>query len=137
MNVKTELFEIARDYIDAIGLIVFVIEGLIPDLFQILGIGALKFDHGECFAVFEDSPVSFLAILDVFEFGGQVVIRIGIDRVAEDIDKQLSKKSLLKLFFLGSADICPTHGIVEVGQVRSKSGMHRCMFLGSEVFFKN
>jgi hypothetical protein len=114
VNVESELFEVARDHIDALGLIVFVIEGLIADFLQVFGIGSFQLDHGDSFPVFEYGPVCFLRVFDVFEFRSQVKIRLRIDRVAQDFDKKLPKKSLLKLFFFGVADIFPDDGIVEV-----------------------
>ena len=87
VDVESELFKVARDHIDALGLVVFVVEGLITDFVQVLGIGSLEFDDGECLAVLEDGPVGLFGVLDVFEFRSQVVIRLGIDRIAEDFDK--------------------------------------------------
>ena len=134
VNVEAELFEVARDHIDALGLIVFVIECLIPDLLQILGIGAFEFDDGECLTVSQDCSVGFLGVFDIFKLGGQVVIRLGIDGVAEDFDKKLPQKSFLKLFFFGVADVFPDDGMVEVGEKSTVGSIDLGMILRSEVF---
>lgn len=114
VNVESELFEVTRDHIDALGLIVFVIEGLIADFLEIFGIGSFELDHSDCFPVFENGPVGFLAVFDVFEFGSQVKIRIGIDRIAKYVDKKLSEKSLLILFFFRISDIFFPNWIIEM-----------------------
>jgi hypothetical protein len=38
----------------------------------------------------ENGTIGFLAVLDVFEFGGQIMFRIGIDGVPEDFDKEFT-----------------------------------------------
>ena len=45
VNVESELFEVTRDHIDAIGLVVFIIKRLISYLFQVFGISAFELDH--------------------------------------------------------------------------------------------
>ena len=137
VNIEAEFLKVAGDHIDTVALVVFVAKGLVTNFFEVLGIGAFELDDGECIAIFEDGAICFFGIPDIFEFGGQVIIRMRVDGVSQNINKKLPEKPFLELFFLDCPDIGPDMWIVKIGCIGNVRCLDGGQVLCRQVFFED
>ncbi|MBQ6062097.1 MAG: hypothetical protein IJK87_00515 [Prevotella sp.] len=94
---------------------------LLLDFREVGGLVVFQFDHADDISVDDDGTVSLLGVGLILPFGDEVVVGRWIERIAQHIDKQLAKKSLLELLFLAFANVGLYVGVMEIGLERPPS----------------
>jgi len=135
VDVKPQLLEVGGDDVRAAGVVVFVPERLRLHRVEVGGVGGFQFDDRHRLVVFEDGPVGLFAVRDVFEFRGEVVIRVRIKRITQDVDKQLAEESFLELLLLRLADVLLSRGVAEITLEGAVFVIHHPLVEAVDVFF--
>ena len=105
VDVEAELLEVGDDDIDGFLVAVLIAKGLSLDLSEVGRFMVFQLNHTHHLAGHEHGAISLLAVALVFLLSDEVVVWRRIERIAQYLDKQLSQKAFLKLFFLTLVDV--------------------------------
>jgi len=117
--------------------VVFVPKGLRFHLVEVGGLGGFQFDDRHRLVVFEDGPVGLLAAGVVLKLRGEVIVRVGIERIAQDVDKQLPEEPFLELLLLRIADILLPRAVAEIAQEGAVFLIHHGLVKAVDVLFNH
>src|SRR5690606_31293100 len=123
------LFKIGGDHIHTTFLVGLVIKSLLPNPFQMFGVGTLEFYYANGEPVLKNCTIGLARVLLVPEFGSKFITGLRIHSVPQHLDEKFAEKSRLELLLLRAANILLDLGIVEKSSKFFICFIHLLLFL--------